>query len=178
MRVTVAAALLVLGSLAVSSADDAEDAADTSSAPPSSGGSPTGELVNATLPENLCDEVLPAVPTDYGVDEVAHTTDTATASCSLASESGATTLEVTLTLAQPDDLDAAFTAVCEDVVKPGADGRQERRCTATGDGEVVQAASVSPRSAVLLMTLRSDDTERIRTAGVDLALVESAVASA
>ena len=145
---------------------------------PSSGGSPTGDLVNATLPENLCDEVLPAVPTEYGVDEVSHASDPATASCSLASESGATTLEVTLTLAQPDDLDAAFTAVCEDVVRPGPDGRQERRCTATGDGEVMQAASLSTRSAVLLMTLRSDDPERIRTAGVDLALVESAVASA
>ena len=108
MRVTSLLPCCVLGSLSVSCADDADDAADTASATPSSGGSPSGELVNATLPENLCDEVLPAVPTDYGVEEVAHTTDPATASCSLASESGATTLEVTLTLAQPDDLDAAL----------------------------------------------------------------------
>jgi len=175
VRLTVAAALLVLAPVLVSCADDA---ADTSSATPSSGGSTSGDLVNATLPENLCDEVLPAVPTEYGVDEVSHASDPATASCSLASESGATTLEVTLTLAQPDGLDAAFTAACDDVVRPGPDGRQERRCTATGDSEVTQAASLSTRSAVLLMTLRSDDPERIRTAGVDLALVESAVASA
>jgi hypothetical protein len=171
----VAAALLALGLLSASCADDA---ADTSSATPSSGGSASGDLVNATLPDNLCDEVVAAVPTEYGVDEVSHASGPATASCSLASESGATTLEVTLTLAPPDDLDAALTAVCEDVVRPGPEGRQERRCTAAGDGEVTQAASLSARSAVLLMTLRSDDPERIRTAGVDLALVESAVASA
>ena len=169
-----AVTLLVLGLLALS----CDDADDTSMDPKGSGGSSTGELVNAELPANLCDEVLPAVPVEYGVDEVEHSTDEGVASCSLASESGATTLEVTLTAAGADDLDAAFEKTCDDVVHPDPDGRQDRRCTATGDAEVVQAASMTTRSAVLLMTLRSDDTERIRTAATDLALVESAVASA
>ena len=169
-----AVTLLLLGLLAVS----CDESADTSDDPEGSGGSSTGDLVNADLPDNLCDEVLPAVPAEYGVDEVEHSTDEGVASCSLASESGATTLEVTLTAAGADGLDAAFEKTCDDVVHPDPDGRQDRRCTATGDAEVVQAASMTTRSAVLLMTLRSDDTERIRTAGIDLALVESAVASA
>jgi hypothetical protein len=173
VRLTVAvAALLVLGPLFGACGD--EPAATGSGA---SGDSGTSDLVNATLPENLCDEVLPAVPADYGVDEVSHASEASEASCSLASESGATTLEVTLTLAEPDALDAAFTAACE-AVGPDPDARQERRCTATTEQEIVQATSLSTRSAVLLMTLRSDDPERIRTGEIDLALVESSVATA
>jgi hypothetical protein len=152
-----------------------DDADDTSTDPKGSGGS-SGDLVNAELPANLCDEVLPAVPAEYGVDEVEHSTEGDVATCSLASESGATTLEVSLTSAE--DLGAAFEKACDEDVQPDPDGRQDRRCTATGDAEVVQAVSMTTRSAVLLMTLRSDDTERIRTAATDLALVESAVASA
>lgn len=169
--ISVAAALLVLGPLFAGCADDSA----TSGEDPSDG-SGSGHLVNATLPENLCDEVLPAVPSDYGVDEVAHESHEGSASCRLASESGATTLQVTLTSAEPGALDDAFATAC-DAIGPDPDGRQERRCTATTDLEVVQATSLSSRSAVLLMTLRSDDAERIRTGAIDLALVESAVAS-
>ncbi|MBJ7359407.1 hypothetical protein [Nocardioides sp.] len=174
MRLTATVAvLLVLGLLSGACGEEADEA---SSDPQGSGGS-TGEMVNATLPDNLCDEVLPAVPADYGVDEVAHTSTAAEASCSLASESGATTLEVTLTPAEPDELDATFEAACEEV-GPDPDGRQERRCTATTEQQIVQATSLSTRSAVLTMTLVSDDPERIRTGQIDLALVESAVATA
>lgn len=171
-RTSVVGALLVLGPLLGGCADE----------PAETGPEPTGEtsgggLVNATLPDNLCDEVLPAVPADYGVDEVAHESDEGSASCRLASESGATTLQVTLTSAEPGALDEAFATAC-DAVGPDPDGRQERRCTSTTDVEIVQATSLSSRSAVLLMTLRSDDAERIRTGQIDLANVELAVATA
>lgn len=168
----IAGALLVIGSLTFSCA---EDAADSSPDPKGSGDSTTAALVNDTLPDNLCDEVLPAVPVDYGVEEVAHTSAAGSATCSLATESGATTLEVTLTLAEPAALEDAFAVACG-ALEP--QDQQERRCTARSDQEFAQAASLATRSGVLLMRLHSDDPERIRTAGIDLALVESAVASA
>lgn len=169
-----AATLLLVGAMTVSCADDASE---TSTDDKGSGGSQS-ELVNETLPDNLCDEVLPAVPVEYGVAEVSHDSTGSEASCSLASESGATTLDVTLTVTGADALDEAFATTCDDVVQPEPDGQQERRCTASTAGDVVQATSLATRSGVLVMRLTSDDSERIRTAGVDLALVESAVASA
>ena len=166
MRLTLVT-LVVLGSLAVSCADETAD--------PGSGSDTSSGLVDASLPENLCDEVLSSVPTEYGVTEVGHATDESEASCSLASGSGATMLDLRLTAVDEGGLDDAFAALCEETVQPEPDGQEDRRCTATSDTQVVQAVSLSSRSAVLLMTLVSDDAEILRTAGIDLALVESAV---
>lgn len=170
MRLLAAAVVLALG-LSVSACEEEATSSDPS----------PERTTDSELPANLCELVAPAVSDEWGLEEVNHSDDGATSTCTL--RAGDTHLVATFTEVPADQLDAAFVEACSDFVhtQPEADAI---RCIRTDErggeptGTVVQAARVPGRDGVLVVTMQTSDRGRADLVGAEVSSVEAALAFA
>jgi hypothetical protein len=189
-RVLTSPALAV--GLAVGLAAFAAGCDDSGGATPDDPGPTTSAVA---LPEDLCEPVLGAVPTQWQLAEEDHVTEDPSATCSLTGP-GVTTLQVTLTRV-PDSAAAAaaLDLVCRATVRSPVDGAG-RRCqtpsspspsspspsdgppSGSGAGQPFTAsvaASFAGTPSVVVVQLATTDETVALTAPAALAAVESAL---
>ena len=73
----------------------------------------------AELPDNLCDVVAPAVPNDWALDELNHTTQDQAQICTLGTEE--TQLVTSFSAVEQADVEAAFGEACGQYATEPAD---------------------------------------------------------
>jgi hypothetical protein len=171
-RAAATAALVAVSASLVSGCSDAESKADP--------GSPSSSP--ATLPDNLCDDVLAAVSREWGFAEDTHRTEAPTATCDLTGPAGSS-LRVTLTdFPDRDGAAAGLDVVCRTSIGSPV-GEGERRCQVASDRVPGQpyaaayAASYSDPASVVVIELRTTDDTVATLAPGELAGIEAGLQS-
>jgi len=142
------------------------------------GSAPTPESPGETaLPDNLCELVAPQVSDDWELEDVDHSVKDDISHCTLASED--TRVIVTFTSVPEDELESALAEACDMFVyEQPKDG--EIRCIRAPElggrpsGNVTEAVQVRERSGVAVITMQTDDLDRVGLVGAEVASVEAA----
>jgi len=166
MRRTLSLSVVCLVALAAGCGDEKKSAAEDSGKPP----------------ENMCEAVAPAVPEDWGLTKTSAPKSKAKTQCTLADESGKTTLVVTVQ--QPKSggsVDAALQDLCSTFIGAPLEGDEEK-CTKAGpmklDGspaELQRGVALEKPEAVLWVSYRTNNPDVAAGAEDVLDDVEDAV---
>ncbi len=136
---------------------------------------------SAKKPANMCETVAPAVPEDWELTKTSAGSGKAKTDCTLADETGKTTLVVTVRSPSPAAVDDAFKQLCDTYIgaPPDDDGEE---CTKTGPvelegspAELQRGVRLDGSEGVLWVTFRTNDPDIAAEAEDVLDEVEDAV---
>jgi len=132
-------------------------------------------------PANMCEAVAPAVPEDWELTKTSADSGKAKTDCTLADETGKTTLVVSVIKPKSGSVDDAFKQLCDTYVgSPPEDDGEE--CTKSGPVELAGSPAELQRGVrldgsegVLWVTFRTNDPDKAAEAEDVLDEVEDAV---
>jgi hypothetical protein len=133
-------------------------------------------------PANMCEAVAPAVPKDWKLTKTSAEKSKAKTDCTLADESGKTTLVVTVQKPKSgSSVDDAFKQLCNFYIA-NAQERDDKRCTQTGPiklegspAELQRGVRLDGSAGVLWMTFRTNNPDVAADAEDVLGEVEDSV---
>jgi len=116
-------------------------------------------------PANMCEAVAPAVPKDWGLTKKSAAKSKAKTECTLADESGKTTLVVTMQEPKSGSVDAALKDLCNTFIGAPLEG-DEDECTKVGPielagspAELQRGVGLEKPEAVLWMSYRTNNPD-------------------
>ena len=132
-------------------------------------------------PENMCEAVAPAVPEDWKLTRTSAEKSKAKTDCTLADETGKTTLVVSVVKPRSGGVDAALKDLCSTYIGKPLEG-DDNECTKAGPiklegspAELQRGVRLEKPEAVLWVSLRTNNPDVAADAEDVLGDVEDAV---